>query len=96
MMLNALVPCKKLKKLILTIHCTILNEIWKSRNLKKHENKNITSQIMIENIEKSLKEIVQINFNKHLKRDTITTFEELFAIKNALCNVQQNTLNFNF
>ena len=33
LILNDLVKEKKMKKLFLTIHITILNEIWKARNL---------------------------------------------------------------
>ena len=41
--LNSLVKDKKVKKVLLTIHITILNEIWKARNLK-HHNKTLTTQ----------------------------------------------------
>ena len=37
LILNALVKDKKAKKLLLTIHITMLNEIWKARNLLKHK-----------------------------------------------------------
>ena len=47
LILNALVKdqkvTKKVTKLLLTIHITILNEIWKARNLK-HHNKTLTTQ----------------------------------------------------
>ena len=41
LILNALVKNKKVKKLLLTIHITILNEIQKPRNLLKHQKKSL-------------------------------------------------------
>ena len=45
LILNALVKDKKAKKLLLTIHITMLNEIWKARNLLKH-NKTLTNDVL--------------------------------------------------
>ena len=42
--LNAVVKDKKIKKLLLSIHITILNEIWKATNLLRHHNKTLTTQ----------------------------------------------------
>ena len=44
LILNALVKDKKIKKLLLSIHITILNEIWKATNLLRHHNKTLTTQ----------------------------------------------------
>ena len=44
LILNAVVKDKKIKKLLLSIHITILNEIWKATNLLRHHNKILTTQ----------------------------------------------------
>ena len=51
---NALVKEKKLKKFLLTIHITILNDIWKARNLLKHQKKSLTDYVMISKIKTKL------------------------------------------
>ena len=66
--LNAINTENKTRKLIMTINTSILNEIWKARNLFKHEQKIIPTKYMIENIKRSLKEIITIHFNKHEKK----------------------------
>ena len=48
--LNALVKDKKVKKLLLTIHITILEEIWKARNLLKHQKKSLTNDVIFKKI----------------------------------------------
>ena len=67
--LNSLVKDKKVKKVLLTIHITILNEIWKARNLLKHQNKTFTNDFIIKKINTKLKEIIRINFQKHLRQE---------------------------
>ena len=54
----------------MTINTSILNEIWKARNLFKHEQKKIPTDKIIQNIKRSLKEIT-IHFNKHEKNNSI-------------------------
>ena len=44
LILNALVKDQKIKKLLLSIHITILNEIWRATNLPQHHNKTLTTQ----------------------------------------------------
>ena len=66
--LSAINTENKTRKLIMTINTSILNEIWKARNLFKHEQKIIPTKNMIENIKRSLKEIITIHFNKHEKK----------------------------
>ena len=44
LILNAVVKDKKIKKLLLSIHITILIEIWKATNLLRHHNKTLTTQ----------------------------------------------------
>ena len=44
LILNAVVKDKKIKKLLLSVHITILNEIWKATNLLRHHNKTLTTQ----------------------------------------------------
>ena len=44
LILNAVVKDKKIKKLLLSIHITILNEIWKDTNLLRHHNNTSTTQ----------------------------------------------------
>ena len=80
----------------MTINTSILNEIWKTRNLFKHEQKKIPAVNKIENIKRNLKEITTIHFNKHQKNNTLTIFQEKFAIQNALCTIQGNSLTFHF
>ena len=46
LILNALVKDKKPKKLLLTIDITILSEIWKARNLLKHQKKTLTNDVL--------------------------------------------------
>ena len=62
--LNAINTEKKTKKLIMTINTTILNEIWKARNLFKHETKRIPTENIITNIKNNLKEIIIIHYKK--------------------------------
>ena len=50
---NALVKEKKLKKFLLTIHITILNDILKARNLLKQK-KYLTDDVMISKIKTKL------------------------------------------
>ena len=92
LILNALVKDKKIKKLILTIHIAILNEIWKSRNLLKHQNKKLTNDVIIKKINTKLREIIRINFQKHLRQETLETFKNSFCTNNALCWVIGNDL----
>ena len=81
----------------MTINTTILIEIWKARNMFKHERKKIPMDNIMENIKRNLKEIITIHFSKHQKENTITTFQEKFTIQqNALCTIQRNSLTFHF
>ena len=77
LILNALV--KEKKKLLLTIYVTILNEIWKTRNLLKHQNKTLTNGIIIKKINTKLGEIIRVNFQKHIRQETTETFKKIFA-----------------
>ena len=55
LILNALVKDKKVKKLLLTIHIMILNEIWKARSLLKHQKKTLTNDVIITKINTKLR-----------------------------------------
>ena len=68
--LNAINTGSKSRKLM-TINTSILNEIWKARNLLKHEQKKIPTDNIIQNRKRSLKEIITIQFNKHEKNNNI-------------------------
>ena len=92
LILNALVKDKKIKKLLLTIHIAILNEIRKARNLLKHWKKILTNDVIMKKINTKLREIIRINFQKHLRQDTLETFKNSFCINNALCSVIGNDL----
>ena len=94
--LNAINTEKKTRKLIMTINTTILNEIWKARNLFKHETKRIPTENIISNIKKNLKEIIMIHYKKHEQNNSLLTFQEKFAIENALCTIDNDSINFNF
>ena len=93
LILNALVKDKKTRKLLLTIHITILNEIWKARNLLKHQTKSLTNDVIINKIKTKLREIIRINFQKHLRQET---FKKNFCINEALCSVIGNDLTIRF
>lgn len=56
----------------MTINATILNEMWKARNLFKHEKKKITTVNIISNIKRNLKEVITIhNKKKKMKKPTL-------------------------
>ena len=80
----------------MTINTSILNEIWETGNLFKHEQKKIPTYNIIKNIKRNLKEIKTIHFNKHENNNSILSFQEKFAIENALCAIQINSLTFHF
>ena len=82
----------------MTISTSILNEIWKTRNLFKHEQKKITTDNIIQNIKRNLKEIIIIHLNKHdrNKNNKILSFQEKFSIDNALCTIRSSSLTFHF
>ena len=65
--LNALVKDKKVKKLLLTIHITILKEIWIARNLLKHQKKSLTNDVIIKKIITKLRETNKDKLSKALK-----------------------------
>ena len=92
LVLNAPVKDKKVKKLLLTIHITILNEIWKARNLLKHQKKVLTNDVVIKKINAKLKEIIKLNFQKHLRQETLETFKKNFCINDTLYSVIGNDL----
>ena len=46
LILIVLVKDKKVNKLLLTMHITIANEIWKARNLLKHLNKTLNNGVI--------------------------------------------------
>ena len=78
--LNAINTENKSRKLM-TINTSILNEIWKARNLFKHEQKKIPTDNIIQNRKRSLKEIITIQFNKHEKNNTILSFKKYSRLK---------------
>ena len=82
----------------MTISTSILNEIWKTRNLFKHEQKKISTDNIIQNIKINLKEIIIIHLNKHdrNKNNKILSFQEKFSIDNALCAIRSSSLTFHF
>ena len=94
--LNVINTENKSRKLIMTINTSILNEIWKARNLFKHEQKKIPTDNIIQNIKRNLKEIITIHFNKHEKNNTLLSFQEKSTTENTLCTIQSNSPTFNF
>ena len=80
----------------MTINTIILNEIWKARNLFKHETKIISTENIITNIKNNLKEIIMIHYKKHEQNNSLLTFQEKLAIENALCTIENNSIFFNF
>lgn len=55
----------------MTINATILNEMWKARNLFKHEKKKIATVNIISNIKRNLKEVITIHYKKKMKKPTL-------------------------
>ena len=97
LILNALVKDKKkVKKLLLTIHIAILNEIWKAWNLLKHQKKTLTNDVIIKKINTKLTEIIRINFQKHLRQETLEDFKKYFCIKDNLFSVRGSDLKSTF
>ena len=78
--LNAINTENKTRKLIMTINTSILNEIWKARNLYKHEQKKIITENIIQNIKRSLKETITIILTNMKKNNAILSFQKKFAI----------------
>ena len=78
LILNALVKDKKIKKLLLTIHIAILNEIWKARNFLKYQQKILSNDVIIKKITTKFREIIRITFQKDLRRETLETFKNSF------------------
>ena len=74
--LNAINTEHKTRKLIMTINTSLLNKIWKARNLFKHEKKKIPTDNIIQNIKRNIKEIITIHFNKHEKNNTLWNFKK--------------------
>ena len=79
LILNALVKNKKVKKLLLTIHITILNEIQKPRNLLKHQKKSLIMSLS-KKIKTKLREIIT-KFQSHLRQETFEAFKRNLIIK---------------
>ena len=69
--LNTINTENKTQKLIITVNTSILNEIWKARNLFKHDQKKIPTDNIIQNRKRSLKELITMHFNKHEKNNNI-------------------------
>ena len=59
----------------MTINATILNEMWKARNLFKHEKKKIATVNIISNIKRNLKEVITIHYKKYEKTNSLLTFQ---------------------
>ena len=72
--LNALVKDKKTRKLLLTIHITKLNEIWKARNLLKYQTKSPTNDVIIKKIKTKLKRNNKNKFSKAFKTRNLRNF----------------------
>ena len=57
--------------------------------------KSVQARNKISNIKKNLKEIM-IHYKKHEQNNSLLTFQEKFAIENALCTIENDSINFNF
>ena len=77
----------------MTINTTILNKIWKAQNLFKHETKKLPTKNIIPNIKNDLKEII-IHYKKHEQNNSLLVFQEKFAIENALCTIENGSINY--
>ena len=83
------------KKLLLTSHITILNEISKARNFLKHQKKVLANDVIIKKINTKLREIIRTIFQKHLRQEILETFKKNFCIDDTLCSVIGNDLTMN-
>ena len=83
------------KKLLLTSHITIINEILKARNFLKHQKKVLTNDVIIKKINTKLREIIRINFQKNLRQEILERLKKNFCINDTLCSVIDNDLTMN-
>ena len=83
------------KKLLLTSHITIINEILKARNFLKHQKKVLTNDVIFKKINTPLREIIRINFQKNLRQEILERLKKNFCINDTLCSVIDNDLTMN-
>ena len=62
----------------MAINTSISNETWKTRNLFKHGEKKKPTDNIIQNINRSIKEIITIHFNKHDKNNTLSFSRKIY------------------
>ena len=70
-------------------------ESTKSVQTRNKKNTN-RKQIIITNIKNNLKEIIRISYKKHEQNNSLLTFQEKFAIENALSTIENDSIIFNF
>ena len=83
---------KHATKLTLTIIQIILHKISESRNNNKQDKTLLSQDTIITKINAQLRNVIQTYYKYHKLNDTINAFEELFCIKQAIGNVENNHL----
>ena len=57
--------------------------------------KSLTNYVIIKKINTKLREIIRINFHKHLRQETLELSKKNFCIKDTPCSVIGNDLTIN-
>ena len=63
-----------------------------SLEILKYQKKTLTNDVIIKKINTKLTEIIKISFQKHLREETLATFQKIFCIKDNLCVVRGSDL----
>ena len=75
----------KNKKLILTLTQLIMYEIWTSRNNSKYDKIQLSQETIITNI-------LTAHYKSPKLNETLTTFQQLFCLNNALAKIHNGML----
>ena len=82
----------KNKKLILTLTQLIMYEIWTSRNSRKYDKVQLLQETIITKILMQLRDILTAHNKSPKLNETLTRFQQLFCINNALAKIHNGTL----
>ena len=67
-----------------------------TKSVQTRNKKNTNRKQIITNIKNNLKEIIRISYKKHEQNNSLLTFQEKFAIENALSTIENDSIIFNF
>ena len=70
-------------------------EIWLSRNNLKYDKTQLTQQTIITKIITQLQNILNAHYKLHKLNDTLTQFQQLFCINNAIAKIHNGKLQIN-